>query len=140
MIFVYIFIISLPAVLVFFTLKKIIRARTVKQHGIKTQAVITHISLIKFSKGASDSLTLEYKDSTDTRHLAKVTTVPGQYKPGDSMPLRYLNNKPSHYTIDGMEQGQWAILIFCMLLLAFTIFASYKIDEMVQSSNLHFSP
>ena len=125
-------------VLVFFTINKIIRARTVKQHGIKTQAVITHITLINFSKGASDNLTLEYNDNTGTRHLAKATTVPGQYKPGDTMALRYLNNKPSHYTIDGMQQGQWVILIFCILLLAFTIFASYKLDEMVQAGNYRF--
>jgi len=124
----------------FFYHQKIIRARTIKQRGIKTQVVITHITLINFSKGASDNLTLEYNDSTGIRHRAQATTVPGQYKPGDTTPLRYLDNKPSYYTIDGMEQGQWVILVFCILLLAFSIFASYKIDEMVQSSNLHFSP
>jgi hypothetical protein len=119
----------------FFTIKKIIKARTIKKHGIKTNAVITHITLIKFSKGSSDNLTLEYKDSAGTRHVAKATTLPGQYKPGDMMPLKYLHNKPSHYTIEGMQQGQWVILVFCILLLVFTIFASYKLNQMTESSN-----
>jgi hypothetical protein len=140
MVFVYIFIIGLPGLLVFFTIKKIIKARAVQKHGINTHAVITHIALIKFSRGTSDNLTLEYSDSTGTRHAAKATTVPGQYKPGDTMPLKYLSDKPSCYTIDGMQQGQWVILVFCILLLAFTIFASFKIDEMLQGSNFHFSP
>ncbi len=27
------------------------------------------------------------------------------------MPLKYLNNKPAQYAIDGMQRGQWVRLI-----------------------------
>jgi hypothetical protein len=140
MIFVYILITGLPAVLVFFTIKKIVKARAVERHGIETIAEITHIALQKSSKGSSDRLTLEYSDNTGKRHAATASTLAGQYKPGSTMPLKYLRHNPSHYTIEGMQQGQWVILIFCILLLAFAIFASFKIDEMLQGSNFHFSP
>lgn len=139
MIFVYLFITGVPAILIFFTIKKIIRARTIAQRGVKTHAVITHITVVNFSRNSSDSLTLEYSDSTGARHAAKATTIAGQYRPGDTMLLKYLDNKPSHYTIDGMEQGQWVILIVGILLLAFTIYASYKIDELVQAGNYQFN-
>jgi hypothetical protein len=140
MIIVYGFIIGIPTLLVLFAIKKIIRARRIAKHGIKTNAVITHIRMIRFSKSTSDKLTLEYTDNKGTRHSTKATTVPGHYKTGNTMPLKYLDNKPSAYAIDNTQQADWVLLVVCILLLAFTIFASYKIDELVQSSNFHFSP
>lgn len=140
MIIVYGFIIGIPTLLILIAIKKIIKVRSIAKHGIKTNAVITHIRMIRFSKSTIDKLTLEYTDYTGTRHPAKATTVPGHYKTGNTMPLKYLDNKPSAYTIDDTQQGDWVLLIVCVLLLAFTIFASYKIDELVQSSNFHFSP
>ncbi|MES2849155.1 MAG: hypothetical protein V4685_08870 [Bacteroidota bacterium] len=59
--------------------------------------------------------------------------MPWHYRPGNAMRLKYLVNKPFRYVIDGMQQDQWVILIVSILLLAFTIFASYKIDEIVPS-------
>jgi hypothetical protein len=135
MVLVYLIIIGLPAVLVFIFIKKVIRARTIEQHGVRTNAVITFIMPVSFGEGSSDNLILEYTDNTGKCHSAKAMTVQGQYKPGDTMPLRYLNDTPSAYTIDGMQQSHWALLIFCILLLAFAIFASYKLDEMVPPGN-----
>jgi hypothetical protein len=132
MIFFYIFIIGVPTVLVLFFTQKILRIRAIEKHGVKTSALIIQIRLFKFSKGSTDSLTLEYSDSTGTRYKAKATAAPGQYRQGDTMALKYLSNKPSAYVIDGMLQGQWFLLIFCILLLAFAIFASYKVNSMVQ--------
>ena len=140
MFIIYSFVIGVPALLIFLTLRKIIKVRNIEKYGIKTNAVVTHIRSIRSGRNWSDKLTLEYTDYTGIRHSAKATTVPGHYKTGNTMPLKYLDNKPSAYAIDNTQQGDWVLLVVCILLLAFTIFASYKIDELVQSSNFHFSP
>lgn len=140
MIFFYIFIIGVPTALVLFFINKIVTIRAIDKHGIKTNALITQVRLLKFSKGSLDSLTLEYADDTGKQHKAKASTAPGQYKQGDTLPLKYLSKKPSRYVIAGMPQGQWFLLIFCVILLAFAIFASYKIDELVQAGNYRFDP
>jgi len=131
MIFFYIFIIGVPLLLVLFCFNKIMMIKAIKKHGIQTNAIVTQIRLNKHSKGSSDSVTLEYADSSGTRHAAKVTTAPGHYKIGNTMPLKYQQQKPSRYVLDGMLQGQWFLFIFSVLLFAFAIFASYKVNEMV---------
>jgi len=135
MIFFYIFIIGVPLLLTIFCLNKILKVRSIQKKGIQTNAVVTHTRLIRHSKGSSDSVTLAYADSTGTWHTAKATTAPGHYKVGNTVPLKYQQEKPSRYVLDGMLQGQWFLFIFSVLLLAFGIFASYKVDEMVTSGN-----
>lgn len=135
MIFFYIFIMGVPLLLVLFCFNKIMKVKAIKKHGIQTNAIVTHIRLNKYNKGSSDSVTLEYADSSGTRHAAKLTTAPGHYKIGNTMPLKYQHEKPSRYVLDGMLQGQWFLFIFSVLLLAFAIFASFKVDEMVTSGN-----
>jgi hypothetical protein len=135
MVYPCIFIIGVPALLVFFTIKKIIRARAVEKHGVKTNAVVTHIMFFRSSRGSADSVTLQYTDDAGAAHTAKITTAAGKHSIGDSIPLKYLSAEPSSYNIEGMRQGLWAILIFCTLLLAFAIFASFKLNEMAEDSN-----
>lgn len=139
MIFFYLFIIGVPAILVFFAIKKLIQLKVIHKKGIKTNAVITQITLNRSSKGSSQSLIMEYADRTGIRYTAKATITTGQYQHGNIMPLKYLDNKPSQYAIDGMLQGQWFILVFLVVLLAFAIFASYKINEMAQSGDYRFT-
>jgi len=133
MIFVYLLLIGVPILLIFVTITKIIKVKSIEQHGIKTNAVVTHIRPIRSGRNWSDKLTLEYKDNRGTSHSAKATTVKGHLKAGNTMSLKYSNNKPSAYSIDGTQKGDWVLLIVWILLLAYTIYASFKIDEMIQS-------
>jgi hypothetical protein len=135
MIFFYFFIIGVPLLLILFCINKIMNVRAIKENGIQTDAVVTHIRLIRHSKGSSDSVKLEYADGSGNRHAAKVTTAPGHYKIGNTVPLKYQQQKPSRYIIDGMLQGQWFLFILSVLLFAFAIFASFKVDEMLTSGN-----
>ena len=131
MIFFYIFIIGIPLLLTLFCINKIRHVKAIKKHGIQTNAIVTHIRLIKYSKGSSDSVTLAYADKAGIWHTAKATTTPGHYKVGNTISLKYQQDKPSRYILNGMLQGQWFLFIFSVLLLAFAIFASYKVNEMV---------
>lgn len=140
MVFVYLFIIGIPGILVCLSIIKIARAKNICRNGTHTQGVVTQIALLHFSKGSFDNVVLEYQDSNGKYHAAKITTTPGQYNRGDAIPLKYLQHKPSQYIIDGMKQGQWGILIFSALLLAFMIFASFKICELAEGTHYHFSP
>lgn len=138
MILVYILIIGLPAFLIFIILKKMKKAKNINELGITTDAFITNISTRRMGKTTVDILTLEYKDAAGRRHPAKATIQVGKYRVGQRIPIKYLPQNPSHYAF-GNVSGYWFILIFCILLLLFTIFAAYKIHEELQGSNFHFA-
>jgi len=110
--------------------------KAIYKSGIATDAFITHVSTRRIGKTTMDILTLEYTDTAGRRHPAKATVSVGKYRPGQRMPVKYLHQKPARYAFDN-GKGYWAILIFCILLLMFTIFASYKINEMLQSGNYY---
>ncbi|MBL0355697.1 MAG: DUF3592 domain-containing protein [Chitinophagaceae bacterium] len=140
MIFVYTFIIGLPCLLIYFITRKMQQAKYIQQHGIKTNAVVTNVVTQRHSKGTTDLVSMQYKDlATGQLYPAKASTQQNQYRPGDSMPLSYLPANPAKYSFD-KGQRYWFVLVFCILLLLFMIFAAYKINEMGQGSNLHFSP
>jgi len=136
MIFVYILIIGLPAFLIFLTIKKMKKANYIKQYGITTDAYILHIVTRSFNKNRMDILTLEYKDTAGRLHPAKASIQVGKYRVGQRIPIKYNPQNPAHYAFDNVS-GYWFILIFCILLFLFMIFASYKINEMVQAGNYY---
>lgn len=133
MIFVYLFIIGIPAVLVFITIKKMLAIKNIEQNGITTNGVITKIVLTRINKSRFEKVLLQYRDNHGNDHVAKATVMPGKFKRGETVPIIYLEQKPSAYSIKGMQQGQWFGLIFLILILAFMIFASFKLQEMVET-------
>ncbi len=63
MIAIYIFLILLAAFPVILTIWRMQKAATIKKNGVHTDSVVTHISTIRTMRGgATDILTLEYKD------------------------------------------------------------------------------
>ena len=81
-------------------------------------------------------LTLEYKDRlTNHPYNGRATVRHQKYKLGDTMPVIYLLDNPSKYAVD-LKTAYWVVLIFCILLLLFIVFAVYKINEMVQSGQM----
>lgn len=51
------------------------------------------------------------------------------------MAVVYLPDRPAKYAIDA-KNAYWAVLIFCIILFLFAVFAVYKINEMVQSGQM----
>lgn len=109
-------------------------ASTIKKNGVPATAIVTRINTIRTGKGGSmDILTLEYRDhATNQVHKGKATVSTGKYKTGDAMPVVYLRDKPSKYAIN-TNKAYWAVLIFCIILFLFVVFAVYKLNEMVES-------
>lgn len=130
MIFVYILITGLPAFLIFIIVKKMKKVNGIKKNGIITDAFITHINTQRMGKTTVDVLTLEYKDAAGRLHPAKATLQVGKYRAGQRIPIKYLPQNPAQYAFDNVS-GYWFILIFCILLFLFALFAVYKINEVM---------
>ena len=125
---------AFPGVL---TIWRMQQAAKIKKNGIHTNGVISHISTIHTGRGGTvDILTITYTDrATGKPYNGRATVVHGKYKTGDRMEVAYLPEKPSKYAID-TKKGYWFILIFCIILFAFVIFAVYKLDGMMQSGQM----
>jgi hypothetical protein len=136
MIFIYIGMILLAAFPLVLTIVRMRSAANIKKKGTWTDAIITRIRTIRAPKGGSfDMVTLEYKDrATGRPYNGKATTAMGKYRSGDRMPIAYLPANPAKYAID-TKGGYWFVLVFCILLFAFVIFAVWKIDSMVKGRN-----
>lgn len=113
-----------------------LRANSIKKKGIHTNAIVTDIRTVRYSKGGLvDHITLEYKDrATGQPYNGKASASHQKFKIGDNMSVAYLPKNPSKYAIDN-KGAYWAILIFSILLFAFAIFAVFKVTEMSEAQN-----
>lgn len=138
MILVYIIIVGIPAVLIWYFIRKIIRCRAIAREGVTTNGTVSGVIKYQSHRAVLEKVLLEYVDvASGLRYSATTTAVIGTYKPGDLIPVTYLGEKPQAYSFD-KGQGYWGLLIFSIVLFLFMIFASFKINEMVQESNFHF--
>lgn len=132
MLFAYLFIIGIPCFLIFFIIKKLLKVKSIQRDGIHTDATITHIRSLRINRGCMDLLTLEYKDRLGRYYPAKASVTAGKYRIGERMPVSYLPQKPTHYAFNN-GNTYWGILIFCIILLLFALFASYEINKMAET-------
>jgi hypothetical protein len=140
MVFIYLIMIVVPGIFVFVTIKRIIKAKYIQKHGMQTQGLIKQITSVRHGSSNFDHLLLEYQDGNGQYHTAKVTVFQGQYQRGHTMRLHYLQHKPSQYSIDGLREGHIGILLICAAMLRFMIFASYKLSQLAEATNIYFSP
>lgn len=135
MIWIYIFMIALAAFPLILTIVRMRRTVHIKKNGIHVNAIVRDIKTIRTSKSSMDILAMEYKERATGRSFnAKATVTQGQYKIGDSLPIAYLPGNPAKYAVE--KTAYWFILIFCIILFMFILFAVYKIDEMVKAGNM----
>ena len=134
---IYIILIVLAAFPLVLTIWRMQRAAKIKKIGVYTDGVVTNIRTLRTGRGgAIDILTLEYKDrATGKSYNGRATVTLNKYKIGDIMPVVYLPDKPAKYAID-TKKAYLAVLIFCIILFLFILFAVYKIDEMVKSGQI----
>ncbi|MEI9808364.1 MAG: DUF3592 domain-containing protein [Bacteroidota bacterium] len=136
MIWIYIFLIALAAFPLLLTIQRMRRAAHIKKNGVHVNAIVRQIKTLRTSKSTMDILILEYKErATGRPYNAKATVTHQKFKTGDSVPVAYLPDKPSKYAID-LKSAYWVVLIFCILLFLFVLFAVYKINEMVKTGNM----
>lgn len=136
--FIYIGLIILAAFPLLLIIWRMRWAAKIKKSGIYTDSVVTHIRKFRVPRSSTmDILTLEYKDrATGRTYKGKASTAHGKYRTGDIMPVVYLPEKPSKYAV-AIKTGYWAVLIFCIILFLFVLFAVYKINEMVQTMKIY---
>jgi len=137
MIFLYIFLILLAAFPLVLTIWRMQQSAKIKKHGVHTNGTVSHIRTIRTGKGGPiDILTITYTDrATGQPYNGKATVTHQRYKVGDPIGVVYLPNKPSKYAID-TKGAYWVLLIFCIILFAFVIFAVYKISEMARTGQM----
>jgi hypothetical protein len=113
------------------------RTSLIKKTGVHVNGTITHIRQVRVRSAYIDFLTIEYKDrTTGTLYNAKATTASGKFKNNDPMPLAYLPDNPAKYAITNTRGAYTFMLVFSILLFLFTLFAVYKVDEMVRSGQM----
>lgn len=113
------------------------RAALIKKAGIHINATITHIRTVRVRSSYIDFLTLEYQDRNTSRlYPGKATVSSGKYRQGDRLPIAYLPDNPSKYAVTDTKGGYTGILIFCILLFLFVLFAIYKIDGMMSRGGM----
>ena len=66
----------------------------------------------------------------------KATTQAGKFRVGDTIGVVYLPANPAKYAIADTRGGFTAMLIFCIILFLFVLFAVYKINGMVQRGEM----
>lgn len=135
MIWLYIFLIALAAFPLILTIQRMRRTAHIKKNGVHVNAIVTQIKTLRTGKTTLDLLILEYKErATGRSYNAKATVAHQKHKIGDSLPVAYLREKPSKYAI--AKSAFIPILIFCILLFLFVLFAVYKINEMVKAGSM----
>jgi hypothetical protein len=138
MVWIYIFMIALAAVPLTITIYRMRKAGNIKKHGVHVDAIVKDKRAVRIGKSPIDMLTLEYKDrATGRPYYGKASTGQGKFKIGDRMPVAYLPDDPAKYAV--LKTGYWPVLVFCIILFLFVIFAVYKIDEMVSGKNIQYS-
>ena len=136
MIWIYIGIIALAAFPLLLTIQRMRRTAHIKKKGVHVNAVVREIKTLRTSKSTLDFLILEYKErATGRSYNGKATVAHQQFKIGDSLPVAYLPDKPSKYAMGG-KSVYWVVLIFCIVLFLFVLFAVYKINEMVNAGSM----
>jgi Protein of unknown function (DUF3592) len=137
MLIIYILLILLAAFPVGLTIWRMRRTAFIKKTGIHTNGIITSIRTVRIKSSLTDIITFEYKDrATGRPYNGKATSQSGKYKRSDMMEVAYLPSNPAKYAITNTKGAYTIMLIFCIILFLFVLFAVYKINEMVQSGKM----
>jgi len=132
MIIIYVLLILLAAFPLVLTIRRMCRNKLIKRKGIRTNGRVTCIHTFRVKSSQIDNLTIQYQDrATGHFHIAKASTQANKYKVGDFIEIAYLPVQHSKYAITETKGGYTFILVFCIILFLFVLFAVYKINEMV---------
>lgn len=134
MIIFYILLILAGAFPLGLTIWRIRRDAIIRKTGIHTSGYITSIRTVRLKSSLTDIISIEYKDrATGRSYTGKTSSKAGKYKRSDLISVAYLPANPAKYAITESGRGYTAMLIFCILVFLFVLFAVYKIDGMVRS-------
>lgn len=132
MIFVYIILIVTGALPLLKTIAYIRLEERIRKSGISATGTVTRVQSVRRTKGpTTDRVFVRFGSIVPGQfHEANFVTRHRRYHSGDAIPVKYLPEKPDKIVV-ASRRGYWFMLVFSLLLLAFVVFAVYKIDEMV---------
>ncbi len=134
MLIVYILLIALGALPLWITIRYVLLEEKIRRHGISTSGVITHIHVKSVYRGpTTDRVHVRY-DNIIPGHYNETSFVAkhNKYSKGQEVPVKYLPEKPDKIIV-AEKREYWVMLFFSVAILLFVIFASYKINEMVNA-------
>lgn len=138
MIWIYVFMIALAAFPLLLTIKRMRTAIRIKKEGIHVDGIVNSIRTVRTGKTYVDIVTFQYTDrATGMVYPGRATVGYQKMKYSDRIPVAYLPANPGKYAV--ANTSYWMVLIFCIVLFAFVIFAVYKINEMVKDKDIRFT-
>ena len=137
MVIIYILLILLAAFPLGLTIWRMRRAAFIKKTGIHINGYVTSRRTVRIKTTYLDIISIEYKDrATGLPYPGKATTQTGKFRVGDTIGVAYLPTNPAKYAIEDTKGGFTGMLIFCIILFLFVLFAVYKINGMVQRGEM----
>lgn len=134
MIIIYIVLILLSAFPLVLTIWRMRKTAHIKKTGVHCNGTVTSIRTVRLKNTLIDMVQIEYRDrATGQTYFAKASSSRGKYNRGQPIGIAYLPDQPSKYALTETKGGFTAVLIFCIIVFLFVIFAVYKIDEMVKA-------
>ncbi len=114
------------------TIRYVLLEEKIRKSGISTTGIVTSIKTTRMSKGpTSDRVHTRYNSIfAGHYHEASFVTAHRKYRVGQSIPVKYLSEKPDKIVVAD-KRGYWPMLIFSILLFVFVVFAAYKIYGML---------
>lgn len=107
----------------------------IRKTGISTTGIVTAIHTTRYHRGpTTDRVHTRYNSNINGQyHEASFVTAHRKYRVGQSIPVKYLPEKPDKIVVSE-KRGYWPMLIFSIVLLVFIVFASFKIYEMLKGT------
>lgn len=132
MLYIYILLIGISCLPLLFLLIQRKGYQKIVKEGVQTTAEVKHFRTTRLFRGPTfDQVVFWYLPQGANQYRSgRFSSRPGKYKVGDKLDIYYLPQKPAKYFVPESKPSNWIMLIF-LVLLAFVIFACFKINEMV---------
>ncbi|MBX2934280.1 MAG: hypothetical protein KF825_08540 [Ferruginibacter sp.] len=131
MIYIYVLLIGFSCLPLVFILIQRKGFRKIVKEGIQTIAEVKQVQRrTVFRGGTFEWVVFWYLPQGANQYRSGgFSSKPGKYKLGDQLNIYYLPQKPTKYYVPETTSVKW-ILLITLALIAFVIFACFKIDKM----------
>lgn len=131
MLYIYILLIGFSCLPLAFILIQRKGFRKIVKEGMQTTAEVKQVQRrTVFRGGTYDWIVFWYLPHGANQYRSGgFSSKPGKYKAGHKLQVYYLPQKPAKYYVPETKSVKW-ILLITLALIAFVIFACFKIDKM----------
>ena len=109
------------------------RVDEVLRNGLSAMATVEQV--YPAARYTSEVVVYRFQDINRQQYKGKIMTGVGQYKPGDTLEIFYLQDHPKRNTVKGAWKSKF-ILGFGIVIALVIWFMVYKIYEMVRDGQI----